>query len=255
METIKPVKKDIDDPINGQAFTLISQFIMKEPNPLKTGGFVYGFNKVRGSFGTVGEAQKYAEFLAKSDDKNKIKIVETGKWFPFSNDPSMILEQHHVSDKTENGEVQAGEKTLLSCFSNEADEKAKKTKQEISAKTKELLEKDYLDDLSSLEYYTYKRRTEMDLYNYIKDYETKLKHFQKVHERVSKCIRKVETEHPEFKEDWIECYNFHPTLGRATQKQTEFIPGDNQYDLLYSYNFTDLDDYTIEELESLINKK
>lgn len=88
--------KSIHDPIiAGQEYGLISFTPAKDVSPNQNG--IYGVLKSRGNFGTLEEAQKYAENLVRNHDSyNEIHTIRVGQCIPLSKRTELVEETNLV---------------------------------------------------------------------------------------------------------------------------------------------------------------
>lgn len=88
--------KNIHDPIIlGQEYGLISFTPAKDASPNSNG--IYGVFKVRGNFGTLDEAQVYAEKLIRNHDSyNEIHTIRVGQCIPLTKKSELVEETNLI---------------------------------------------------------------------------------------------------------------------------------------------------------------
>lgn len=138
--------KSIHDPvILGQEYGLLS--FTPAPNVQPNANGVYGVFKLRGNFGTLEEAQGYAEKLVRNHDSyNEVHTVRVGQCIPLTKKAELV-EETDVIDLN---------KDVESIVSNDVKHKRQKEKSEIKniqdreqqllKENKEILDGDYKQD-------------------------------------------------------------------------------------------------------------
>lgn len=77
-------RKDTDDPISGQSFSLLSYHILDKVDEK---GKNYVVLKNRGNYASEHDAQLAAKSLAECDPKNTVHVFRTGHWVLLSSNP------------------------------------------------------------------------------------------------------------------------------------------------------------------------
>ncbi len=195
----------VDPTINGQLYTLISFIPAPNAHPDQDG--CYGVFKVRGNFATQMEAEQYAQFLLRNHDSlSDYDITYVGRDFPLMKDNSCYTkETTEVNLKAQVDDItKAHMKTKRLEERKEKEEVEKRHHKLISKRSSD--EKDDDEASDPLEVYT-KMRTKR-AYAQLRIDEC-MKHHreaQEALERVTKEIEEMDQEHPDFRDQFLQCY-------------------------------------------------
>lgn len=238
----KIVRDMVDPAIPGQSFANISFMLFKEKRVLRSGYPVYGFVKVRGSHSSDTWAKKDANRLALDvDSKFIIRTCPVGYWVPITDDTRFCKD---LIDAAPEEEKKTGEiDSMRSEAVKRKEEERRRKQKEIDDREKELKEEGDVDDNpGSLRYYSMHRVTEWRLTER-RDIQEKLlnKAKDKLVE-IRKELKEIEQNHPEYKEEWIQCYNDE----RAKAGIPPYVPGED--------DFKEYEESTLEELSELVKE-
>jgi len=214
------VRSQLDPPIAGQAYGNLSFMLFEKPKVSKAGKPIYGFVKLRGNWMDPRTAQDKASKLVKQvDSKFPIKIVQVGSWVPITEDESFVKDMVDVKASDQQPQIR--------------DEAIKKKEEEADDKMRQLRERedqlrkdgDITEDPESLRYYTMKRVTEAKVVEMIEMSEKKLIDMKSKLIVVRDGLCDLEKKHPEYAENWIECWNEE----RRKSGIPSFLPADKQF--------------------------
>ena len=196
-----PTERDYKDPqYSNQNYCLVSFVPSKGAKP-DSDGF-YGFIKVRGVFPTTEEASRRAEWLIQnSDSYHKIYTATIGAPFPMCADGN-----RHSQDEFEVESKQAADKTFKQAM-KEKDEKDKNDVDDIKQREAKLLETgedDYKEE--PIEIYTMSQAKRAQLIWTYKRTVEKLPALRNSIRGVSKQLDELDTEHPDFYNEYYEKY-------------------------------------------------
>jgi len=229
--TLKELQK-VDPPVPNiaqQQYTNVSFMLSPEPRILKSGKPLYGFYKLRGSHSTFDLAEKDAIRIIKEiDSKFLIRHIPTGRWFPITEDPSVMGEITDVADREHQLPNSKGE---LSSLRDQAakDKQASDAKimRELREKERDLRENnDEPNDPESLTYYAIKRVTEMKLTEEIEILKKKLHMMSDKRVEVWTELRVLECNNPDYTDQWIDTYN----VQRSKTGIPDFVPSATVFD-------------------------
>lgn len=199
----KVTRANADPPVPNQTIALLSYnlFPADKIKTLPNGSVVHGFAKVRGCYSDVSSAQFAAGKLVKEfDSKFPILLAPVGKWLPITEE----LANAKQIDIQDEGEAES----MRSEAAHLKREQNKRRQNEIEAREKELVEGgDIYDDEKSLDFYTMKRNTEMNLVARIEQHHATIKSIEKSLHDTLRITREIEQEHPEYTNQWVENMN------------------------------------------------
>lgn len=225
------VKNEVDDPVYGQGLGLLSMELFDEPRVTKRGKKVYGFAKLRGNYdGNEHDAKlaqdKASDIVRLQDSKHKILIVPVGKWFPITEDDDASREKLDVKmnkdDKDDKSEIHLRDEA--------AREKAKAERakiRELTEKAEELRrekdeDRDIEGDQTSLDFYTKKRFTEDQVYQWYRSKEVELEEWRQKLETVRKELYNLRQQNPSHEERWVDRMN----EVRRERKIPDYVPNE-----------------------------
>lgn len=229
--------KSIHDPvIIGQEYGLLSFTPAPQAKPNANG--VYGVFKLRGNFGTLDEAEAYAEKLIRNHDSyNEVHTVRVGQCIPLCKKPELVEETNTVDL---NKEVE----TIVS-----GDVKAKRQKEKQEIKTIQEREQTLLKENKEILDGTFEQDP-LDQYVMMKVKKAQLmwtlvQTRKRIQEEIIPAIRKtkesireMEAEHPDFPEHYFERYkSARESVGIKDQDKLnhsyfmQYLMDDNDVDL------------------------
>lgn len=228
------VKSEIDNPVRDQGLGLLSFNLFDEPRVTKNGKKVYGFVKLRGNYpgsehDTSVAQRASSEIIRTQDSKYVIGIGRVGMWIPITNDSDAYAEKIDVKMKED--EIQ---------FRDEAaKEKAKKDKEivrELTEKAEELRReadegRDVDSRQDSLDFYTKKRFTEDQVYQWVRSKEKDLEEFRQKLNSVREDLLNLSNAHPEYEEQWLG----HMNKVRSERHIPDYIPNEIHEDDLRAW--------------------
>jgi hypothetical protein len=219
------VKTDRDEPIRDQGLGLLSFNLFDEPRVTKNNKKVYGFVKLRGNCPgnpmDASVAQRNAsEIIRTQDSRHRIGIAPVGTWIPITTDDDAYGEKVDVRMKDE--EIHLRDEA--------AKEKAKKDKEiirELAEKAEDLRReaeenRDVDARQDSLDYYTKKRFTEDQVYQWVRSKEKDLEEFRQKLVGVRTDLYNLSRAHPEYEEQWLA----HMNKVRSERGIPDYIPNE-----------------------------
>jgi len=226
----KVVRSQIDEPINNQTIGCVSLMLFNEPKKMRNGKPVYGFFKLRGNWANHEQMlHESSKIIRTVDSKYKIRAAPVGHWLPIVEEDALCKELIDV--KTNKEQI-----TLRNQAAIEKREEQKNLMREIREREEELKSGDIYDDPKSLTYYSMRRVTEMKLVEARDKLKVQLETMKGTLQKVRIELKKLELEHAEYKDQWIDRYNEERKKGGLP----DFIPAEDLFD-----------EYEGETLESL----
>ena len=193
----------IDPSVPGQHIGLISFQPSKNATPDSDGCF--GVLKFRGAFPNGNEAETYAETLLREHDTYaEIDMVYIGREFPLLVDNTMYTKTTREID------VRKKVDDIVKADLRQKKEKEQKEIEEVTARQQKLLdkthevEKDQIFD--DLEFYTTLRVKKAQALSLIDEAKKRIQEAEEVVESANKEIETLDTDHPEYKEEFLEKY-------------------------------------------------
>jgi len=199
--------KSIHDPvIIGQEYGLLS--FTPAPNVQPNANGVYGVFKLRGNFGTLGEAQDYAEKLIRNHDSyNEVHTVRVGQCIPLTK-KSELVEQTDVIDLN---------KEVESIVSNDVKSKRQKEKseiktiqqreQELLSENKEILDGEYKQDPMD-QYIMLRVKKAQLMWTLVETRKRIQNEIIPAIRRAKAEIKEMDLEHPDFDAQYFERYKY-----------------------------------------------
>jgi len=229
-------EKDPEDP-DGFTHHIMTFNLYTEPKVLRDGSKIYGMYKIRGCKKSVEECTARAEeIVLKVDSKNMNRIVPNGYWAPIT-ESSMVIQ-----DKKDVGEQQS----MYGDAVRAAQEKEYQAMKELRDR-EEKLRDDKLDpyhNKEAIEFYIMERVVDNNLTKEINKYRTILDSLTAKRRLAWRVIKKIESIHPEYREEWLDVYNKE----RENRKIAPYVPSEKAYAELESTVFDDLEEHTVEQL-------
>lgn len=227
------IRQNIDPPVPNQTHSLVSIDLFKEPKKDRDGKPVYGFVKVRGSYSNQTSAETEAGKLIKNVDSNtRILIIPTGHWYPISPNERYISDKLDVRMNEE--EVQLRDQAV-----KEKNEERKRIMRELKEREDELKnDGDVYDHPESLDKYTMKRNTEMNLTNEIRRARAALEKLELRRKQIWKELKRLDEAFPTHTDEWLEQHNKAFTAVGLPA----FIPRADQFSEYESISLDDLKD-------------
>lgn len=211
----KVIRDNADPPIPNQTYATISYNLLESPVRVKKvdengnetyGKPTYGFLKVRGTYPSETSALKGSmEIIRDVDSKNNILTIPVGRWVPITEEDLVKSENKYdvKINPDDESEVQLRDKAT-----KKRDAERKRKANELKEREKELQDMpDITEDRTSLEYYTMRRKTEMELTGAIKQVHKKLKEYEDSRKKVWRELREREEVSPQYKEEWLDFMN------------------------------------------------
>lgn len=204
----KVVRTMTDPPLTGQRFSCLSFMFFKEPRKLSNGLPVYGYVKSRGNWADESQARfESAKIIREIDSKYQIRIAQTGVWYPLTDEQAFI--QDHVDVRMNKEEVHLRDEAVKEKIAEQ-----NRIKRELREREEELKQEgDIYDDPTSLTYYSMRRVTEKTLMESMERQIKQLENTKNVILKVQKELKKLEMEHPEYTDEWVERYNMERRKG------------------------------------------
>ena len=212
------VRTTTDPPIYGQKLGLLSFMLFKEPRTLSSGKPVYGYVNLRGNWPDASQARSQAaKIIREVDSKHMIRIAPVGGWVPITEEDAFVREKYDV--KTRDDEM-----ALRDEAAKEKEAEQRRMQREIREREEEAKNSDIYDDPESLKFYSMRRVTELRL---IEARENQLRQIETINEnlrKVQKETKKLEKIHPEYLDEWIDCYNEE----RRKAGVPDYVPSEEQ---------------------------
>ena len=213
----KVIRSETDQVPLGQSAGLVSFRFFPAPYTMKNGKIAYGLMKLRGNYGSEEQCLlESSKIIRDVDSADSINIAPVGSWMFITNGDTFC--KKNVDVKMNEEEVVMRDSALL--------EKRKKDdaiKSDLEERVQRLRdEKDIHDDPSSLKYYCMKRVVEANLKEEIEKKKKMIEEHDKKHKDVLKHLKKLETQNPGHKHEWIDMYNSErKTVGLCAHIITE----------------------------------
>lgn len=224
------VRTQVDPPIINQKFGNISFNLFETPKSIK-GKPLYGFMKLRGNHESIDSSRiDGSRIVREIDSKFIVAIAPVGVWVPITESINAIRDLYDVKDKDQ--AISLRDEAMID--KERADQK--KIQEIKEAQEKLTSEGDIYDDQESLRFYTMKRVTDMQLYEHTRAQYLKLRSTQKTLIQQRIILKKLESNHPEYNSQWVDCYNQE----RSKSGITTFIPGETQFQEYESLTLDDL---------------
>jgi len=214
--------KSIHDPvILGQEYGLLSFTPAPTVQPNSNG--VYGVFKLRGNFGTLEEAQSYAEKLIRNHDSyNEVHTVRVGQCIPLTK-KSELVEETDVIDLN---------KDVESIVSNDVKAKRQKEKVEIKSiqereqqllkENKEILEGEYKQDPLD-QYIMLKVKKAQLMWTLVETRKRIQTEIIPAIRRTKEEIHEMDQEHPDFDQLYYDRYkNARESVGIKDQDKLNY---------------------------------
>lgn len=214
--------KSIHDPvILGQEYGLLS--FTPAPNVQPNSNGVYGVFKLRGNFGTLEEAQAYAEKLIRNHDSyNEVHTVRVGQCIPLTKKTELV-EETDVIDLN---------KDVESIVSNDVKSKRQKEKAEIKTiqereqqllkENKEIMEGEYKQDPLD-QYIMLKVKKAQLMWTLVETRKRIQNEIIPSIRRAKDEIRAMDQEHPDFDQLYYERYkNAREAVGIKDQDKLNY---------------------------------
>lgn len=230
----KVVRTMKDSPVTSQRLSLLSFMLFKEPHTLRDGTVAYGYVKNRGNWSDVEQAKFQAgKIIREVDSKYEILIAPTGCWMPITtNNTTLAKEQLDVRMTKE--EIHLRDQAVKDKQSDQ-----RRMAREIREREEELRTGgDIYDDPKSLDYYSMRMVTEVRLIETRDKQIDQVSSIKKTIIKVQKELKRLELEHPEYKDQWIDRYNEE----RRKAGVPDYIPSEDQMKEHDDAEFSDLDD-------------
>jgi hypothetical protein len=214
----KVVRTQTDPPIPNQTLCNTSFMLFAEPKKLKSGKLLYGFVKNRGNWPDEMSARRSATNIIKEvDSRFQIRMAPVGSWLPITDDDGFVQELIDVK-------MSDDEKHLRDEAAKEKQSKDRQIMRELREREEEVKSGgDIYDDPTSLKYYSMRRVTEIRLIETRERHVKELKELAGTLKRVMTETKTLERSHPEYLEEWLECYN----VERRKSGIPDYIPGED----------------------------
>jgi len=198
----KVVRTMTDPPLVGQRLSCVSFMLFKEPKKLSNGVPVYGYIKMRGNWADESQATFEASKIIKEvDSKYQVRVAPTGAWVPITDEQAFIKDVIEV--RTSKEQILLHDEAAKEKMAEE-----RRIKNEIREREEELKnDGDIYDDPTSLTYYSMRRVTEKTL---IESRDRQINQLESTHQilyKVRKELKKLEIDHPDYIDKWIDRYN------------------------------------------------
>jgi hypothetical protein len=193
----------IDPSINGQQIGLISFVPSQKAIPDEDGCF--GVLKFRGAFASGNEAETYAEHLLREvDTYSEIDMVYIGREFPILVDNTMYTKSTREID------IRKKLDDVVKADLRMKKEKEQKEIEEVTARQQKLLDKTHETEkeeiYNDLEFYTTLRVKKAQALSLIDEAKKRIQEAEEVVESANKEIETLDTDHPEYKEEFLGKY-------------------------------------------------
>ena len=222
----------VDPPIQGQHLGLLSFMIFKEPRNLRNGMPVYGFVKLRGNWSDYSQAKfEASKIIREVDSKYVIRITQMGAWVPITEEDAFVKEKLDV--KMRKGEISLRDEAVKE---NEAE--CRRIQREIREREEDVKAGDIYDDPTSLRFYSMRRVTELRLMDTRVNLIRQLNSYKMILRKVQKETKRLERDHPEYIDQWIDCYNKE----RRKAGIPDYVPSEEQEREHTETTFNNLED-------------
>ena len=230
----KVVRKMDDPPIVNQMYGNLSFMFFDDPKILSTGKKVYGFCKVRGVWPTETSATEDSKrIIQEVDSRFQIRIAPVGAWVPLTNENAFCKDLLDVGSNDDMNQ-------LRSEAIKQKEGEQRRIMRELKEREDDVQTDDIYDDKTTLTYYSMKRVTEMRLTEACEINRKKLAKIEHNQVKVRFELKRLEQENPQYKEEWVECYNQE----REKSGIFAYVPGADEFD--------EYDKISIEELGKLM---
>lgn len=237
----KTVRTMTDPPISNQSLSLISYCLFKEPRVLRNGVPVYGFVKVRGTCNDETQAKFMAsKIIREVDSKYQVRVAPTGAWVPITDENAFVKDILDVRMRED--EIHLQDEAV-----KEKQSKQRQLMREIKEREDEAKSGDIYDDPQSLTYYSMRRVTANKLMETRDSTRLQLETMEKTLRKVRKELKRLEIDHPEYIDEWVERYN----VERRKAGVPDYVPVEDQVREHEDTIFETLDD---SEEESSVNE-
>lgn len=234
------VRTMVDPPLPGQRIGCLSFMLFKEPRKLQNGMPVYGYVKLRGNWADDSQGKFEASKIVREvDSKYVIRLAPVGAWVPITEEDSFVKEKLDV--KMHKDEVCLRDQAVKE---KEADQR--RIMREIREREDEAKSGDIYDDSTSLTYYSMRRVTELRLMEARENILRQLDSYGTTLRKVQKETKRLERDHPEYIEDWIDCYNAE----RRKAGIPDYVPSEEQEKEHNDVKFESLEDSDDESKKS-----
>jgi len=214
--------KSIHDPvILGQEFGLISFTPAKDVQPNANG--IYGVFKVRGTFGTLEEAQAYAEKLIRNHDSyNEIHTIRVGQCIPLSKKSELVEETNTVDLNKEVESIVSSDVKVKRQQEKEQMKTIQEREQQLLKENKEILEGDYKQDPMD-QYIMLKVKKAQLMWTLIENRKRLEKEVIPAIKKTKEEILQMDREYPEFDQQYYERYvNARQAVGIKDQDKLNY---------------------------------
>jgi len=194
----------IDPSVPQQRLGLISFIPAKGAVPDKQGA--YGVIKIRGNYSTVNEATAQAERLIREiDSLSEIDIAFVGRWYPLLADNSLYTAATQEVDIRTTVVNETVKDNFL-----EKRKKEEKEIREVEKRAERLRDATHTHEkdntLEKIELYTSLRVKRANALQALDEYKSRIEQTQIVLESVEKEISSMDSEFPDYKDEYIERY-------------------------------------------------
>lgn len=207
----------VDPPVNQQNHYCLHSFTPAPgASPDKDGCF--GVLKFRGAFGTVEEADAWAEHLIRNvDSLHEIHISYVGREFPLTLEPTYFNETHEVDMKKKTDDIERA-------HSKNVREKEQQDMEDIKRRERELLDsskKNPEEFKSSLDHYIALKVKCANILHVRDETTKKLEAMEQTRLSTVEELNELEAQFPEFKETYLE--KFKASLSEVGIKDTPLL--------------------------------
>jgi hypothetical protein len=221
-----------DPPIPNQTYALISLNLFREPKNLRNGVPVYGFFKVRGVCAEESQAKMMgAKIIREVDSRYQVRVAPVGAWLPITDENGFVRDIVDVRLKED--EVHLRDEAI-----KEKQARERQILRELREREEDVKSGDTYDDPQSLTFYAMRRVTENKLFEARDRVREQVSAVAKKLRRVQKELKRLELQHPEYAEQWVEVYN----LKRREVGIPDFVPDEEQEREHTSTTFESLED-------------
>jgi hypothetical protein len=214
--------KSIHDPvILGQEYGLLS--FTPAPNVQPNSNGVYGVFKLRGNFGTLEEAQFYAEKLIRNHDSyNEVHTVRVGQCIPLTKKAELV-EETDVIDLNKDVESIVSTDVKVKRQKEKAEIKSiQEREQQLLKENKEILDGDYKQDPLE-QYIMLKVKKAQLMWTLVETRKRIQTEVVPAIRRAKEEIREMDKEYPEFDQLYYERYkNARESVGIKDQDKLNY---------------------------------
>lgn len=198
----RKTKFRVDPHIPGQTFGLISFIPARGASPDKQGCF--GVLKVRGTFPTLNEAERWAENIVRNyDSYAEIDITHVGRDFPLMSDSSIYCESTREIDVRKKIE-----ETVKEHLKSKKEEE-KREIEEIQDRQDRLLnehKEQTTEQTIDIEWYTQLRVKKANAQHMLDECNKRMQECNEVIRKTQEQIDDIDVNHPDFKEEFLSKY-------------------------------------------------